>query len=169
MSASGDASADITMPQSVAAGCNWDVFPTWHLGAMASWTQWSEFDTLHFDLPGSTDKFIPLDWRDTWRGAIASCWDFAEDWKWMVSYTYDMDSTTWTQQSAMLPPADRHIVGTGISWNCWGGLELTLSYACIFMDGGDMTVKDSAAGNVWHFETCWGFCHAAGFSVTYRF
>ena len=163
----GAASADITLPQSLAVGCNWDVSSTWHLGTMLSWTQWSEFDTLHFDLQGG-DKNIGLDWRDTWRGSVGSCWDFAEDWKWMASYTYDMDSTTWTQTSVMLPPADRHILATGFSWNCWAGLELTLSYACIFMDGGDMTMYD-ALGTRWHLETCWGFCHAAGFSVTYRF
>ena len=164
----GYASADIVMPQSAAVGCNWDVVPTWHLGAMVSWTQWSEYDTLHFVLPVQ-DKYTPLDWRDTWRGSIGSCWDFAEDWKWMASYTYDMDSTTSTQQSVMLPPADRHILGTGFAWNCWGGLELALSYACIFMDGGDMVVNESATGGRYHFKTCWGFCHAAGFSVTYRF
>ena len=163
----GSASAEITLPQSVAAGCNWDVLPTWHLGSVLSWTQWTEFDTLHFDLQGG-NKDTKLDWRDTWRWSVGSCWDFAEDWKWMVSYTYDMDCTSWTQQSAMLPPADRHILATGLAWKCWGGLELALSYACIFMDGGDMTVVD-AVGDRWQLETCWGFCHAAGFSVTYRF
>lgn len=166
-SRTGAASAEINMPQSVAVGCNWDVLPTWHVGSVVSWTQWSDFDMLHFDLVGG-GKDTRLDWHDTWRGAIGSCWDFAEDWKWMVSYTYDMNSTEWTQQSAMLPPADRHIVGTGLSWKCWGGLELTLSYACIFMDGGDMDVYD-ALGKRWHLETCWGFCHAAGASITYRF
>jgi len=166
-SRNGRAHADITMPQSVAAGCNWDVLPTWHLGAMVSWTQWSEFDTLHFELAGG-DSYTKLAWRDTWRGSIGSCWDFAEDWKWMASYTYDMDSTTSEQASVMLPPADRHILGTGFAWNCWGGLELALSYACIFMDGGDMSMYDKL-GNRWQLKTQWGFCHAAGFSVTYRF
>lgn len=168
----GRAHADITMPQSIAAGCNWDVLPTWHLGAMVSWTQWSEYDTLRFELPPSGvdgDQYTPLKWRDTWRGSIGSCWDFAEDWKWMVSYTYDMDSTTSKQQSVMLPPADRHILGTGFVWNCWGGLELALSYACIFMDGGDMNVTEKSSGDRYHFKTKWGFCHAAGVSVTYRF
>ena len=163
----GRAHADITMPQSVAVGCNWDVLPTWHLGAMVSWTQWSEYDTLHFELAGG-DSYTKLEWRDTWRGSIGSCWDFAEDWKWLASYTYDMDSTTCDQASVMLPPADRHILGTGFVWNCWGGLELALSYACIFMDGGDMTMTNNL-GDRWQLKTCWGFCHAAGFSVTYRF
>ena len=163
----GAASADITLPQSVALGCNWDVFPTWHLGSMLSWTQWSDYDNLHFDLQGG-NKDTRLDWRDTWRWSAGSCWDFAEDWKWMASYTYDMDSTSCDQASVMLPPADRHILATGLSWNCWGGLELTVSYACIFMDGGDMAFND-ALGNRWHLETCWGFCHAAGVSITYRF
>ena len=167
MARTGSASADITLPQSVAFGCNWDVCPTWHLGAVVSWTEWSRFDSLHFDLQGG-NKDTKLDWRDTWRGSIGSCWDFAEDWKWMVSYTYDMDCTQATQQSVMLPPANRHILATGFTWNCWKGLELSISYACIFMDGRDMHIMD-ANGAMYDLETNWGFCHAGGFSVTYRF
>ena len=165
----GPASADITLPQSIAGGFNWDVFSTWHVGAVVSWTEWSEFDNLHFNLPAAMGggRDTRLDWRDTWRGSIGSCWDFAEDWKWLASYTYDMDATTWTQQSTMLPPADRHILGTGFAWNCWGGLELAVSYACIFMAGGDMRLE--RAGTYYDLKTQWGFCHAAGVSVTYRF
>lgn len=164
---SGHAEADLTLPQSVTLGCNWDVVKTWHLGAAVSWTEWSQFDTLHFDLAGG-DKDVKLAWRDTWRGSLGSCWDFAEDWKWMISYTYDMDCTTSDQSSTMLPPADRHIGATGFAWNCWAGLELALSYSCIFMDGRGMDTTDSL-GNRYHMETCRGFCHAVGFSVTYRF
>ena len=86
----------------------------------------------------------------------------------MVSYTYDMDCTQATQQSVMLPPANRHILATGFTWNCWKGLELSVSYACIFMDGRDMHIMD-ANGAMYDLETNWGFCHAGGFSVTYRF
>ncbi|MBP5284529.1 MAG: outer membrane protein transport protein [Kiritimatiellae bacterium] len=167
----GRGGCDLSLPQSIAGGFNWDVYPTWHIGAMVSWTQWGEFGNLYFDLPPDGkegDRDIKMDWRDTWRFSIGSCWDFAEDWRWMVSYTYDMDSTRSTQQSVMLPPANRHILGTGFTWNCWGGFELALSYACIFMDGRDMHMDD-ALGNTYDLETDWGFCHAGGFSVTYRF
>lgn len=163
----GAAEADLTLPQSLTVGCNWDVTKTWHLGAALAWTQWSEFDTLHFKLQGG-DKDIRLNWRDTWRGSLGACWDFAEDWKWMISYVYDMDCTDAHQESAMLPPADRHIAATGFVWNCWANLDLALSYSCIFMDGRGMDTDDPF-GNRYHLETCRGFCHAVGFNVTYRF
>lgn len=165
--ATGPAEADLTLPQSVSGGFNWDVTKTVHLGAMVSWTEWSELDSLTFELPGD-DRTTKLKWHDTWRFAVAPSWDFAEDWTWMVSYVYDMDCTDSHQESAMLPPADRHILGTGFTWRIWGGLECTLSYACIFMDGGTMSTHD-VLGREYRLKSSDGFCHAAGFSITYRF
>ncbi|MBQ0032890.1 MAG: outer membrane protein transport protein [bacterium] len=162
------ADCGMTLPQSVTAGINWDVVRTWHLGFAVSWSQWSEFDTLVFNVkPQRNDVY--LDWNDTWRASIGSAWDFYRDWTWMVSYTFDMDCVLSNdQQSAMLPPAHRNILATGFVWNCWENLDLAVSYSCIFMDGGSMDMTDTD-GSRWHMETVRGFCHAAGFSVTYRF
>jgi len=165
--ANGGAEADLTLPQSVTGGFNWDITKTWHFGSAVSWTQWSEFDRLVFELPGN-DRTTRLGWHDTWRFSFAPSWDFAEDWTAMLSYVYDMDCTSSHQQSAMLPPADRHIVGSGVTWRVWRGFDCTLSYACIFMDGGTMTAND-VLGRSYKLETESGFCHAVGFSVTYRF
>ena len=165
--ANGSARADLTLPQSVAGGFNWDITKTVHLGTMVSWTEWSELDSLTFRLPGN-DRTTRLKWHDTWRFAVAPSWDFAEDWTWLVSFVYDMDCTAGHQESAMLPPADRHILGTGLTWRIWGGLECTLSYACIFMDGGTMSTHD-VLGREYKLKASDGFCHAAGFSITYRF
>ena len=163
----GDADAEMTLPQSVTAGINWDVVRTWHLGFATSWSEWSEFDTLMFNVKPTATP-VGLDWNDTWRASLGSAWDFAEDWTWMISYTFDMDCClNKDQSSTMLPPAHRNILATGFVWRCWRGLELALSYSCIFMDGGSMDTTYN--GSRWHVETCRGFCHAAGFSVTYRF
>ena len=164
------ADCGLTLPQSITAGINWDVVRTWHLGFAVSWSQWSEFDTLVFNVkPQRNDVY--LDWNDTWRASLGSAWDFAEDWTWMISYTFDMDCCLEKDQSStMLPPAHRNILATGFVWNVWANLDLALSYSCIFMDGGGMDTVDKTTGTgAWHMETCWGFCHAAGFSVTYRF
>ena len=166
----GGADADLTLPQSVTAGINWDVFKTWHLGFAVSWSQWSEFDTLVFNVKPQKNP-VYLNWNDTWRASLGSAWDFAEDWTWMISYTFDMDCCLEKDQSsAMLPPAHRNILATGFVWNCWKNLDLAASYSCIFTDGGSMDTVDKTTGTgSWHMETCWGFCHAVGFSVTYRF
>ena len=164
------ADAGMTLPQSVTAGINWDVVKTWHLGFATSWSQWSEFDTLVFNVKPQRNP-VYLDWNDTWRASIGSAWDFHEDWTWMISYTFDMDCClNKDQSSTMLPPAHRNILATGFVWNCWRNLDLALSYSCIFTDGGSMDTVDKATGTgSWHMETVRGFCHAAGFSVTYRF
>ena len=164
----GDAEADMKLPQSIAAGINWDVTPEHHLGFAVSWTQWSVFDTLKFKLAGG-DKDVYLNWNDTWRGSLGYAWDFHPDWTWMVSYVFDQDCClNKDQSSAMLPPAHRNIATTGFRWNIWRNMDLVLDYSCIFMDGGSFdTTTDS--GEHFHFETCRGFCHAVGFSVSYRF
>ena len=164
------ADCEMTLPQSVTAGINWDVVRTWHLGFATSWSQWSEFDTLVFNVkPQRNDVY--LDWNDTWRASIGSAWDFAEGWTWMISYVFDMDCCLNKDQSSMmLPPAHRNILATGFVWNVWANLDLAISYSCIFMDGGSMDTVDRTTGTGrWHMETCRGYCHAAGFSVTYRF
>ena len=171
----GAADADITLPQSVTFGVNYDPYEDWHVGLAFSWTEWSQFDQLIFNIPQG-NPFVKeatpttLNWKDTWRGSLGVAWDFADDWTWMVSYTYDMDSTSCDQASAMLPPASRHIVATGFSWYIGCGFEATLSYSCIFMNGFDMYATDSKGGTGrYNLETERGFCHAGGFSITYRF
>lgn len=165
--ANGPAEARLTLPQSLTGGFNWDITKTVHLGGAVSWTEWSELESLTFHLPGP-DRTTRLKWHDTWRFTVAPSWDFAEDWTFMISYIYDMDCTDRHQESAMLPPADRHILGGGLTWRVWRGLECTLSYACIFMDGGTMDTAD-VLGRRYRLKSSDGFCHAGGFSVTYRF
>lgn len=163
----GDAEATLNLPQSISGGLNWDATEELHLGAMVSWTQWSEIDTLNFILNGQNAP-RELNWHDTWRGSLGAAYDFLDDWTFMISYVYDMDCTDKYQKSAMLPPADRHILAGGLTWRCWKGLELTLSYSCIFMDGGEMQMQDGS-GDWYRLKTAEGFCHAGGFSATYRF
>ena len=167
----GKADADITLPQSVTFGVNWDPVEKWHTGVAFSWTEWSEFDQLIFNIPKGgvkTASPIPLNWKDTWRGSIGVAYDFLEDWTAMLSYTYDMDCTSSDQSSAMLPPASRHILAGGLAWDIGWGIEAALSYSCIFMNGFEMHTDDDNFGH-YDLKTKRGFCHAGGFSLTYRF
>ena len=161
-----DASTDIDMPESIAGGVNWDITDDWHLGSAFTWTKWSTFSTLNFNL-GGVNTPVNLNWVDTYRIALAPSWDFAEDWTWMASYAYETDCTG-DQDSTMLPCADRHMLTTGFRWNCWEGLELALSYGIIIMDSRDSHATD-AAGDLRSYCAYRGISHAVGFTLTYRF
>lgn len=161
-----DAATDIMMPDSITAGFNWDITRTWHLGGAFTWTQWSTIGVLNFNLGGDNSP-CELNWTDTYRVSIAPSWDFADDWTWMASYAFETDSTG-DQLSTMLPGASRHMLATGLTWRCWEGLELSLSYGLILMDGKTSAALD-AAGRRREYAPHRGLSHAVGFSLTYRF
>ena len=162
----GPAKTTLVLPQSITAGFNWDVTETWHLGFAAMWTQWSSVDTLHFHLNGHT-KDIRLNWKDTWRFAVAPSWDFADDWTAILSYAYETDCCG-RQDSTMLPPSERHMISSGLVWRATENLELALSYGLILLDGhtSDCTTADGVRHR---YKAHGALCHSAGFTVTYRF
>jgi len=165
----GAASANLDIPQSIAAGFNWDITSDWHFGAMVSWTDWSELDTLVFRLPASQgDKTTKLKWKDTWRVGIAPSWDFARDWTAVVSYVYDSNTCPSDQQSTMLPPGDRQIVSGGISWRITANLQFDVTYGIVLMGCKSMHMRDSL-GRDYRLECHRGLSHAAGCTITYRF
>ena len=161
-----DADTNIDMPESIAGGFNWDITDDWHFGSAFTWTKWSTFDTLNFNL-GGVNTPVHLNWVDTYRIAVAPSWDFAEDWTWMASYAYETDCTG-DQDSTMLPCADRHMITTGLAWRCWAGLELALSYGIIIMDARPSQATD-AYGTMRDYCAYRGLSHAVGFTLTYRF
>lgn len=165
----GGASANLDIPQSVAAGFNWDITKDWHLGAMVSWTDWSELDKISFKLPRVPgDKTTKLRWKDSWRVGIAPSWDFAEDWTAVVSYVYDTNVCSYDQESTMLPPGDRQIISGGLSWRMTQNLQIDVTYGIVVMGakGMHMTGPDGAR---YRMECRHGISHAAGCTLTYRF
>ncbi len=166
LGASGSADTELELPQSITGGFNWDITDTVHLGGTVAWTQWSSVDTLQFHLPSGL-KPIHLNWKDTWRAGLAPAWDFAEDWTAMCSYIYETDCSA-DQDSTMLPAADRHMLSAGLNWRCWRGLEISLCYGIILMDG-KSTHATAADGTLAEYRAYRGLSHAAGLTFTYRF
>lgn len=68
----------------------------------------------------------------------------------------------------MLPRAERHMFTTGFGWNCWQGLEVSLSYGFILMDAAPSHATD-ATGVLRRYCASRGLSHAVGLTLTYRF
>ena len=165
----GAASANIDVPQSLAAGVNWDITSDWHLGAVVSWTDWSSLERIDFKLPASQgNKTTQLGWKDSWRVGIAPSWDFARDWTAVVSYVYDSNVCPNDQHSIMLPPGDRQIVSGGLSWRLTEHLQIDVTYGLVVMGTKSMHMRDPL-GREYRMACHRGLSHAAGCTLTYRF
>ena len=166
--ARGRAAADVTLPQSVIAGLDWEATETVRLGTAVTWTHWSSMDKLAFKLQGG-DRTVPLDWDDVFRFSFAGAWDFAENWTLMGSYVYDMDpcSTRKNVGSTMLPAGDRHLMTLGLAWH-WGNWEIAGCYGLILMDGRPQKYSDEL-GREYRFTTSAGRSHQLGLSLSYYF
>lgn len=160
------AEATLEMPQSLTGGFNWDVTDAWHVGGYVGWTQWSTISQVPFLFGDGSSQICAFNWKDTWRVGIAPSWDFAEGWKWMVSYVFESDCAS-RQYSTMLPPSNRHMISTGFAWNCWAGLEIALTYGMILMDGLESHVSKSVPEDT--YRAYRGISHATGLTLTYRF
>ena len=164
----GDAHADIRLPQSLTIGGNWDVTDTVHLGSALTWTEWSSMPEINFHLPSGV-KTTKLNWHDVYRIGFGGAWDFHENFTLLGSYVYDMDPCSHRRNdgSTMLPPGDRHIGTVGLQWH-YGNLDVTVCYGLVFMMSHDAHFVD-AQGTDWKFDTHNGLSQSAGVSVSYQF
>ena len=165
--ADGAASCDLRVPQSLTFGANYDVLDDLHLGVVAVWTQWSSIDNLHFDLPGDTDRDVPLKWNDAWRVGFGLAYDLTDDLTFMCSYVFDQDPCSKYHGTTMLPPGDRHIGTVGFGY-ALGPVDIAVSYGLVFMSGDSLTLTDDV-GNDYKFETKNGLSHAVAVTMSYQF
>ena len=169
-----DASAKLTLPQSLTAGLNWDSpNEKWHAGFATTWTQWSSVDTIAFKIPartptGAQTSFdLPLEWDDVWRFSLGLEYDVTDDLSLRCGYVYDMDPSSEDRGTTMLPGGDRHIIGLGAGYYIWRSLRLDVGYNLVMMDEGE---RDNAVNGVKHrFGTSNSYSHMLAVSLSYTF
>lgn len=164
------ASAKLKLPQSLSMGVNWDATEKWHLGFVATWTEWSSVDNIKFEIPGYGYN-LPLRWKDVWRFGWGVEYDLTEDVSLRGSYVYDVDPTG-THGTTMLPSGDRHILGVGFGWNIWSTLRLDVGYNLILMEDSDRNITLTTLGGetyTKHFSADNSMSHLISASLSYSF
>ena len=181
-----DASAKLTLPQSLTAGLNWDSpNEKWHAGFATTWTQWSSVDTIAFKIParkpsaggvpfagGATSYDQPLEWEDVWRFSLGLEYDVTDDLSLRCGYVYDMDPSSEDRGTTMLPGGDRHIIGLGTGFKLTENLRFDLGYNFVIMENSDRTIhlrQMSGAEETHKFSANNSFSHLVSASLTYSF
>lgn len=170
-----DASARLTLPQSLTAGLNWDSpNEKWHAGFATTWTQWSCVDTISFKIPARkpitreiSSYDLPLEWEDVWRFSVGLEYDATDDLSLRCGYVYDMDPSSEDRGTTMLPGGHRSIIGLGAGYYIWESLRLDVGYNLVIMDEGEREIKVNGQPNV--FGTRNSYSHMLAASLSYTF
>jgi len=173
----------IQLPAQISLGFNWDD-ALWieklHLGASASWIEWSKISALRFDVWNpvtrkvETDE-IKMDWRNTYRVGFGLGYDLTDSWEILAGYTYDWDPcrNRLGYDHTMLPIGDRHVVTTGVVWTSpEGAWELAFMYGVIIQESTSQRIPGEyrqydGSDHKMHVHNAYSHCVSLG--VTYRF
>ncbi len=90
----------------------------WTLEADFQWMLWSKLDqvAIVYQNAPTFSTTLPLDWKDTWRGAIGLEYLIKDDWEARFGYGYDHSPAPTETISPFIHDADRHTFGLGGSW-----------------------------------------------------
>lgn len=167
---SGDASAKLNLPSSVAFGANYDFTDNFRGGVSVTWTEWSSVHHIDFILPPPSSRRLMLNWHDVWRFGVGFEYDFTDDLCGRMGYTYDMDPSADAYGTTMIPPGDRHIIGFGVGYKILDNLRLDLGYSFILMESSERMIHDeSGLRPTQKFSCDNAYSHIASFSISYSF
>lgn len=132
---------DISMPQSVMIGFNWQALEKLELGFNATYVDWSCVKSLdqHFANPAFPDQSAPHNWHDTWRFSVGAEYKFATDWAFQCGYTHDLDPTDAGYANTMCPPGDRDQLGFGFSYD-HGNWKIAADYMLVLIHSTDREI-----------------------------
>jgi long-chain fatty acid transport protein len=111
------ATVSLTYPGNIAAGLAVRR-GYWTFEVDFQWMLWSKLDAVSIAYANSAafDTVLPLDYEDTWRGAIGAEYLIRDDWEIRGGYSYDHSPAPTETISPFIHDADRHTFNAGGSW-----------------------------------------------------
>ena len=137
----GGAKGDITMPQSVMAGINWQATEKLNLGFTATWTDWSSYDVLTVKLSKIPLSPAPAEknWEAVWRFSVGGEYQINENWAVQLGLTHDESPVPYDTSDSVLPPGDRNQIGIGCSYgkDDW---KVSVDYMYVYIHSTDREI-----------------------------
>ena len=145
-----DASADITVPDTVHLSVYHDINPQWAVMADIQWTHWSDFEELRVEIdePGASDSVQPEDWEDTWRVSVGTRYRLDEHWSLRGGIAWDQEPIPSDLfRTPRLPGDDRWWFSTGATYRFSDSLEFDAFYTYVFIDDYGIDNTEVATGD----------------------
>ena len=134
---------DVTMPQSVTAGLNWQATDRLGIGFAATWTDWSSFDglTMKFSNEALPTTYARKDWHSCWRYSFGLEYQLNDNWSVQAGYTYDGACYNSDYPDTMCPPGARDQISFGFQYKT-GAWTFGADYMLVHIRPTDRTIGD---------------------------
>ena len=145
-----NASADITLPQSIDGGVAYKLSDQVTLLGDAVWTEWQSFKdlTVNFDStqPPSTDI---EDWKNSWRFSLGAKYKPCPPWTFKAGFTFDESPIRSGEfRTPRIPDNNRYWMAFGVDYDITDSTTLGFNYAHIFVPGGAQTQISAPPGDM---------------------
>ena len=166
------ATGDLSLPDMIFAGVNFNVRKDLTVGGGIYWTRWETYNQLqiNFGAPfGPTQvrtQATPKNWDNVYRFMIGTEWKVNENWDLRLGYAYDQAPQPDNTIDYVLPDNDRNMfsIGCGYHRNNWA---LDFSYTLMLISDRDVVARPADGILTSTFKD--GTAHLIGFSYTYKF
>lgn len=166
------ATGDLSLPDMIFAGVNFNVRKDLTVGGGIYWTRWETYNQLqiNFGAPfgptGSRTSISPKNWDNVYRFLIGVEWKVNENWDLRIGYAYDEAPMPDNTVDYVLPDNDRNMYSLGFGYhrNNWA---LDFSYTLMIIGTRDVVARPADGILTSTFKD--GTANLIGLSYTYKF
>jgi long-chain fatty acid transport protein len=166
------ATGDLSLPDMIFAGVNFNVRKDLTVGGGIYWTRWETYNQLqiNFGAPfgptGARTQATPKNWDNVYRFMIGTEWKVNENWDLRLGYAYDQCPIPDETVDYILPDNDRNMfsLGAGYHRNNWA---LDFSYTLMIISEREYVARPTQGILTSTLKD--GTAHLLGFSYTYKF
>jgi long-chain fatty acid transport protein len=120
--AKSDAAGDLTLPESVTAGLNYQATEQLNLGVAATFTGWSSYERLVMRFkdglgPLGTATATTKDWENVWRYGVGADYALGGPWSVQAGYIYDQCPIKTSNADFLLPAGNRNLFSMGLCYD----------------------------------------------------
>lgn len=166
-----DASGEVVLPASTTLGVNYKATDRLNLGFVTTYTEWSSYDQLAMSfrppLNGTIARSVTeKNWHNVFRFGLGAEYKLTESLALQGSYVYDMDPISYAHADYLLPPGNRHILGTGLGYtvDTW---TFNVGYSLLLMES--VSFGPRPAEGVLATKSGASLAHMYGISVGKKF
>ncbi len=144
-----DASTEIDLPPTLAAGYAFRPDEAWIFEIDVQWTGWSEYEELAYAFVPphpllEIDNPVVKDWDDTWTIGLGGQYLLDGRWVFRAGYYFYETPIPEATFDTVVPDADRHNLTLGIGYR-WENASLDLGYVLVLAE--DRTVRNSVGAS----------------------